>query len=341
MVENNEQWEDMEYSDNQEENVNNSDYEDEYSEDSANQEYDDSYEDYEDDEEESEGNRKKGNPLPLLLIFVILVGLIALILFLRSGAAKQHADNANSADTNSYVTNNLDSNSNGTEQSQEQVEGAADSFFENSQNESENSNMMSVNFNESGETNVTTGDGENQQVATVTESNNSNIAKESDLFDTQTQAAKSSDQENNAIMVVYNKAARTNPFKPIVTVAAEEKTPDFEILNNVPFEVIEPPKTSIVDENINRLLKTQISGILYDSVSPSAIVNLNGLDHFVKVGDTISGYTIKNITKDKVQISYKNNSYVASVGELFTPGNLEKQQAVANLENKFAGRYKN
>ena len=81
--------------------------------------------------------------------------------------------------------------------------------------------------------------------------------------------------------------------------------------------------------------------ILYDEENPSAIVNLNGMDHFVKAGDVVSGYTIDSITKDKVQVSYKNNSYVASVGELFTRGSLDKQRAVVNLENKFAGRYKN
>ena len=97
----------------------------------------------------------------------------------------------------------------------------------------------------------------------------------------------------------------------------------------------------VSDENLTRLLQTQISGILYDEVSPSAIVNLNGVDQFVKIGDTVAGYTIESITKDKVQITYKNNTYVASVGELFTRGVLEKKRAVADLENKFAGRYRN
>ena len=110
---------------------------------------------------------------------------------------------------------------------------------------------------------------------------------------------------------------------------------------NTEFEVIEPPIQSVPDENLTRLLQTQISGILYDEENPSAIVNLNGLDHFVKAGDVVSGYTIDSITRDKVQVSYKDNSYVASVGELFTRGSLDKQRAVVNLEQKFAGRYKN
>ena len=66
---------------------------------------------------------------------------------------------------------------------------------------------------------------------------------------------------------------------------------------------------------------------------------LNNQDYFVKTGDVISGYTIKKITKDQVQINYKNNSYVASVGQLFSKGSLDTP-AVANIEHKFAGRNK-
>ena len=61
----------------------------------------------------------------------------------------------------------------------------------------------------------------------------------------------------------------------------------------------------------------------------------------VKIGDNVGGYVIEGITQNQVQITYKNNTYVASVGELFTRGSLESNQAVVNLENKFAGRNRN
>ena len=92
---------------------------------------------------------------------------------------------------------------------------------------------------------------------------------------------------------------------------------------------------------MTKLLQTQISGILFDNESPSAVINLGGVDYFVKAGDTISVYTVNDISKNQVQITYKNNSYVASVGELFVRGKLESQPAIVNIENKFAGRYKN
>ena len=144
-------------------------------------------------------------------------------------------------------------------------------------------------------------------------------------------------EENNAIMVAYDKDSRVNPFKPPVDTSGGT----FDSIDGIDVEIIEPPTESVEDPNLTKLLQTQISGILFDDVSPSAIVNLNGIDQFVKMGDVISGYTIESITKDKVQINYKNNSYVASVGELFTRGALDKQRAVADLENKFAGRYRN
>ncbi len=334
MVENKDQWEETEYSEEQTEDISNAD-------DAEDQDYDDSYEEYESDGDEDEEGvapaNKKSNPLLLIIIFLIIVAAIVFIL-LSKKLGNNHQDVNPPANNNNYVSSEAENNNQEQEQSTNEL---ANSFFEDASNENNNedNNMMSVNFNEAGETNVTSGEGNNEQVATVTDTNSDNTAKESDLFDNQTNVNTENDQENNAIMVVYNKAARTNPFKPPV-VAQEDKDVPFEVLNNTPFEIIEPPKESVVDENLTRLLQTQISGILYDNQSPSAIVNLNGLDHFVKVGDTISGYKIKSITKDKVEISYKNNSYVASVGELFTKGNLENQQSVANLQNKFAGRYK-
>ncbi len=341
MVENNEQWEDTEYSDDMgEEQEYSSDYDDEYSGQSE--------EEYEEDYDEGYTQpAKKGNPLPILILFIVLVGVIIAVLMMKLGSGSNQGAENIQADNGQNFENSMPVDNN--QQPQQSTNDLANSFFsdaggENNNPENQDNNMMSVNFNDAGQTNVVTGNGDspNEQVATVSDTDIQNTAKESDLFDTQTNPESSNRQENNAIMVSYNKGtANTNPFKPPVIVEKKPTDIPFELINNTQFEIIEPPKESIVDENLTRLLKTQISGILYDSVSPSAIVNLNGLDHFVKVGDTISGYTIKSITKDKVQITYKNNSYVASVGELFSPGDLTKQQSVANLQNKFAGRYKN
>ena len=334
MVDNkNNQWEEAEYiedtNDNRAYSYNDgSETADDYSGQSGQSDEQDyeAYDEYDDDDEQP---RKKSNPLLVIIIFLLLLGLAAFI-----AVPKFMANNAASvADNNSNQNVGFEQqNDNRQEQNSDDL---ANSFFDAAGGE--NSDMMSVNFNDDGAANVTTGEGEEAQTATVTEAPDENIAVGNDLFENQ-ENANESEQENNAIMVVYNKASRMNPFKPPVIEKTEEEP--FELINNTQFEIIEPPTASVPDENLTRLLQTQISGILYDDESPSAIVNLNGLDQFVKIGDVVSGYKIEDITRDKVQISYKNNSYVAAVGELFTRGSLEKQAAIVNLENKFAGRYK-
>lgn len=333
-------WEDMEYSDNEELNQSAdgqgysdeeySDDEYESNDDSAEEEYEDGDEDsdeyeYEDDDEAP----RKGSP-------VILVLLIILILLAAGGyfAYTKFAGGNNTAENKTQIQQeHVDNNGQNNEFGNNEEMG---DFFFNEAGGNEN-DMMSVGFNENGETNVSTPDenGGEENVATVTEQPNTteNDLSPDDMFSD----GDINGEEDNAIMVSYNKAFRLNPFKPPVLQKGEE----YSDVNNTDFEIIEPPTTSSPDENLKRLLQTQISGILYDDVSPSAIVQLNGTDQFVKIGDVISGYKIENITRNKVQISYKNNSYVASVGELFTRGYVEKQQAVVNLENKFAGRYRN
>ncbi len=324
MVDNENQWEDIEYSDEAEENQSYS-YDDdtaEYEEQSEDQDYSE-YDNYDEDEDDDEAPaQKKSNPLVMIIIFLLLLGVIGFIAVPKFMGGAQTSSN-NTENQSVEMASESDDLSN--------------SFFEESNGD--NPDMSSVSFGDNGEMNMSEGNGENETVATVTETAQQSPSMNDDLFETNLSSDNSSGQENNAIMVVYNKAARTNPFKP--PVANKVETDPYEMVDNTQFEIIEPPVASVPDENLTKLLQTQISGILYDNESPSAIVNLNGMDQFVKVGDVISGYKIVSITKDKVQISYKNNSYVASVGELFTKGNLEKRPAVANLENKFAGRYKN
>ena len=339
MVDNENQWEDdMEYSqtgdDSYEDSYDDSYDEEEYSEDEQgyDEEYDEEYGDEYD--EDYEPQKKSGNPLIVILLLFILLGVGGFILYNKFVAGAQQEGSSETQQVFNSEVQVAQSN-------EQQTNDLAESFFNEAGGDS--SDMMSVNFNENGETNVTSGNGADASVATVTDAAPTEKATESDFFAENNETnetpepAATEEQSNDSIMVVYNKAARLNPFKPPVVDDAQYSAD----LNNTEFEIIEPPTSSVPDENLTRLLQTQISGILYDEESPSAIVNLNGLDQFVKAGDVVSGYTIDSITKDKVQVSYKNNSYVASVGELFTRGALEKQRAVVNLENKFAGRYKN
>ncbi|MCD7780477.1 MAG: hypothetical protein LUH05_07390 [Candidatus Gastranaerophilales bacterium] len=326
----NNQWEDTEYIDEENENQEYSDYnqqelDSEYEEDDT-----EDYDDYDQDTyEESPSSGKKKSPLIILLILLLLLGVIGAL-----AVPKLMGNNGNSTVNN----NESKLNNPGMEQQQNNSENLADSFFDAAGGE--NSDMMSVDFNDNGEINLSEGNENDSNVATISYAPDSEgDSSNSDLFENQEQSVSDDNQGNDAIMVVYNKATRQNPFKP--PIEEKSKNDSFETLDDVQFEIIEPPTASTPDENLTRLLQTQISGILYDNESPSAIVNLNGIDRFVKVGDVVSGYKIVSITNDKVQISYKNNSYVAAIGELFTRGSLEKQAAIVNMENKFAGRYKN
>ncbi len=327
---NNNQWEDeSQYDDMVSDDDTDTLTDDSYDDDEVS-DTDDEYSEYEDESEDEEDDdlspKKKKNNLPLLILIIVLL-LVGLFIAIPKLTNKGENNTANK------VVNKQEKLNDNAENNVKPETNDADAFF--GESGSGDNNMMSVDFNDSGnEINVTTGEGDNQQVATVTEAQPGEGINESDLF------AEQPAQENDSIMVVYNKASRSNPFKPPVNVGGSSEVP-YETINDTQFEIIEPPVTAVKDEHLTKLLQTEISGILYDKSSPSAIVNINGSDQFVKVGDVISGFKIVNITKDKVQISYKNNSYVASVGELFTKGDIDFKPAVVNLENKFAGRYKN
>lgn len=343
MVDKENQWDDIDYTDQEDikdqeydESGYNSDEEyvdnsDEYSEkdyQTYNDYDDDDNEEYEDDSKEL--SRKKSSQLPLLVIALLLFGLAGFLYVNKMSANKNLTDTEIAGNSESSMEQVLVSNNS------ESTESLADEFFEQAGGDS--SEMMSIDFNDNGDAQVTTKGEDGNIVATVSDKDSS-VSEGNDLFQSSgSDLDFDSSKENNDIIISYDKVARENPFKP--PLYSKTGSLNNVMIDNTQFEIIEPPVTSVPDENLTKLLQTQISGILYDDVSPSAIVNLNGVDTFVKVGDTISGYTIQEITNDKVQINYKNNSYVASVGELFTRGVLEKQRAVANLEKKFAGRYK-
>lgn len=317
----------------------------------------DENEDYESNEYERTANKSGGKGVALFILFLLIVVLAVVGIFLLLKLIKGHADtNANNSSDGQKIE---------VIDTKDASNGFNDAFFDENFNSGDD--ITSVGFSDNGEASVVNNSSQNvaeqaEQNKTETEdmfnngfenlekqnSNNSNqIAennediltpyKEQDDLLESFSGNRNKNDVNNSILVSWNKV-RQNPFKP--PVIKQNQVDRFETFNNVQFEIIEPPTKTNPDENLKKLLTTQISGILYDDDSPSAIVNLAGKDQFVKIGDEISGYKIKNISKTKVEISYKNNTYVASVGELFVPGKLEAQSAVSNLSNKFAGRYK-
>ncbi len=326
MADNNQQWEELDYSDENPEEYEESEYEEddssaseEYEDEEQSDEYEEEYE-YEDDEDSSEQG-KNNNSVKII---------IAVLLLLLLGGGAFFAAKSLSGNKGESVASEVK-----TEHAQSlpaAASGQDDSFFETSNDGGQD--LMNVSFNENGDTNINdeqnTGD-----VVTVSDAQGNDL--NDDLF---INSALEQNQENDSIMVSYNQAARLNPFKPPVAASFLKPDSPYAVIDDTQFEIIEPPVSSVPDENLTRLLQTQISGIMYDPESPSAIINLNGTDYFVKIGDKVAGYIIKDITRDRVQVNYKSNTYVASVGQLFTRGVLEHPN-VADFEHKFAGRNRN
>ena len=334
MVDNKNQWEEIDNSEDMQE-------ENEYDSNANDEEYSDEYdEDDSDYEAENRSPKKSGNTMLIFLIILLILiagGVFMLLPKLKNSGNEMAA--VPSQNQEQVQENGIEIEDNNPENAtQENSQDLGDKFFE--QAGGDGTDMMSVDSNntDGNSANVTTNGENGEIVATVTPANDNNQnTTNDDLFSKDD--LNITPKANDTIMVSYNPTSRLNPFKPPVISPKEDKS--YALLNTTDFEIIEPPVASEPDENLTKLLQTQISGILYDAQSPSAIVNLNGKDQFVKEGDVISGYKIQSITKEKVLINYKNNSYVASVGQLFTKGALEKEPAVDNLENKFAGRYKN
>lgn len=123
---------------------------------------------------------------------------------------------------------------------------------------------------------------------------------------------------------------RVDPFVPYAEKVAEVKAPKFDL-------IAPPADVPMEDPAVTEVVQTKISGIMYDSAKPSAIVNIGGSDYLVHKGDSVNGYQIMDITKNSVTIKYNSNIYQATVGEAV--GSNIELNPVSNLSSKFGGAY--
>lgn len=134
-------------------------------------------------------------------------------------------------------------------------------------------------------------------------------------------------EKEKEIVYRYSKSnvGRPDPFNPT------SKTSQLS-------DIIAPPTNPDPDPEAAALLTLKISGIMYTPDSPSAIINISGQDQLVRIGDKFNNFSVEKITKDKVTVRNKANTYTASVGEIL---NLESVgiNAVPDLNNKFAGQH--
>ena len=118
---------------------------------------------------------------------------------------------------------------------------------------------------------------------------------------------------------------RSNPFVPYTNALG--------IAPKVSYP--EPLPTTPEDSDAGKVMTTSISGILYDTYNPSAIINVQGADYLVKKGDIINRFKVLNITPNSVTVQLGSNVYSAGVGEQIS-GKLE-YNTISNLGNKFGG----
>lgn len=143
--------------------------------------------------------------------------------------------------------------------------------------------------------------------------------------------------DKNTVTVKIGDLGRDNPFKPYKNQISTSKYYNMAY-NNLGFDVIEPPPAMLEDTKATAMMETTISGIMYDCKNPSAIMNIDGQDQLVRKGDRVFGYTILDITRDKVVIKSGTNIYRASVGQSISTEAINFNQ-IANLKRKFAGTY--
>lgn len=135
---------------------------------------------------------------------------------------------------------------------------------------------------------------------------------------------------NKPVVIPVTNGGRANPFLPYQK--------EIVVANMPQFDIIAPPMDiPEIDPLTDTMMSTKISGIMFDGIRPSAIINFDGTDHLVHKGDKVKGYIIVDITKDRVVMKNGTNIYRASVGQEIDDS--VKFNEVSNLNHQFGGAY--
>jgi len=120
---------------------------------------------------------------------------------------------------------------------------------------------------------------------------------------------------------------------------ADPFVPSAELVSDIGsgYEILPPPSAIVTDETATDVMTTKISGIMYDSISPSAILNIKDSDYLVRCGDIINGYKILYIAQNYVTVGYGQNIYKVGVGEAIIGDGKLNENTVSNLRTKFGG----
>lgn len=135
---------------------------------------------------------------------------------------------------------------------------------------------------------------------------------------------------NNSVVIPVSSGGRSDPFVPFGQNVVASSAPKFDIVAP-PLEIPE------ADPMVDKIMDFKLSGILFDSVRPSAILNIDGTEQLVHKGDVVMGYRILNITRKTVVVKYGSNTYEVSAGQSIEQGvNINSN---SSLSRQFGGAY--
>ena len=139
------------------------------------------------------------------------------------------------------------------------------------------------------------------------------------------------------VFISVENMGRANPFMP----PRESELLAAIPTENLKYDVLPPLEQPEADENAKKVVTTKVSGIMYDKIRPSAILNVDGADYLVRSGDVLNGYKVLAIDKSVVTVQMGANVYKAGVGELIAEGKDSiTYNQIANLSSKFGGAKK-
>ena len=124
-------------------------------------------------------------------------------------------------------------------------------------------------------------------------------------------------QNTDAMVTIsMEDTGRADPFLPSADyeAVAALSAPGAQL----PYYMVPPPESTGYDQTAVDVVKTKVSGIMYDRYNPSAILNINDTDYLVRAGETINNYKVLAISPSTVTVQLGANTYRAGVGEMFT-----------------------
>ncbi len=124
-------------------------------------------------------------------------------------------------------------------------------------------------------------------------------------------------QTEEMVTISMESTGRADPFLPSADyeAIAALSTPN---VNRLPYYMVPPPEETGYEQDAVDVVKTKVSGIMYDRYNPSAILNIDDTDYLVRAGDTINNYRILSISPSTVTVQLGTNTYRAGVGEMFS-----------------------